>query len=351
MKKKIIFFVNSYAGGAEKMTVNIAGFLPKEKYEIVFYILGKDKGLIEQFIPKDYKINRLVLKSYQEFFIHKIVKIIWIEKPDIIFSSLFPINWRICFAKLFFPKTKVIVRSNDNLSTLSFLKIKRLQIAYRFCKKLIVQTHEMKLEHLNILHLDDNKVLELSNPLNEYDIEQKVSNTTSPFSSNNINYVFAGRLSYVKGIDVLIKAFSIVVKKKENALLYVVGDNQNIFRQDYLHFLEIAKDLGIQDKIIFTGFTDNPYLYMKYADCFVLPSRNEGLPNVLLEALFLGTPVVSTISVPVIEKIIQNSSNGYTVAVEDIEGLADGMIKSIDLGRIVSKYKSSTKEDFVKVFN
>ena len=82
MKKKIIFFVNSYAGGAEKMTVNIAGFLPKEKYEIVFYILGKDKGLIEQFIPKEYKINRLVLESYQEFFIFKLITILKREQPE-----------------------------------------------------------------------------------------------------------------------------------------------------------------------------------------------------------------------------------------------------------------------------
>ncbi|RYF19990.1 MAG: glycosyltransferase, partial [Flavobacteriales bacterium] len=108
--------------------------------------------------------------------------------------------------------------------------------------------------------------------------------------------------------------------------------------------------LDLTDKIIFIGFTDNPYIYMKFADCFVLPSRNEGLPNVVIESLFLGTPVAVTASVPVIRRIVRDGIDGFIVDVDDAEGLADAMVKSVNLGRVSSSYKSATREDFEKLF-
>jgi glycosyltransferase involved in cell wall biosynthesis len=113
---------------------------------------------------------------------------------------------------------------------------------------------------------------------------------------------------------------------------------------------EKAKKNNIEGKVHCVGYQKNPYPYIKYADCFVLSSRWEGLPNVLIEALHLGTPVAAFRCIPIIERIIDNRGNGFTAEKENVTSLAQAMSKSVDLGRIHSSYKSSQIEDFTKLF-
>ena len=82
---------------------------------------------------------------------------------------------------------------------------------------------------------------------------------------------------------------------------------------------KLVKDLGIEDKVIFTGFKKNPYPYMKHAKLMVLSSDFEGLGLVILEALALGTPVISTDCPSGPNEILANQ---YLVAVQDVDELA-----------------------------
>ena len=350
MKQKVLFFVNSHAGGAEKMTLNIAGFLNPDLYDVIYYVVGKDLGLIYNFIPKDRSVTLLKVKSYRDFLVLKFMKTIMKEKPDYVFSSLFPMNWRLCLASAIFPRVKVIIRANNYLHTQSFVQKSRLFISYRFVDKMIVQASEMRDEHINLLKLSAAKVVTLPNPVNTQAIARKLEDVSSPYSHDHINYVFVGRLVHIKGVDILIKSFAIILKTQPKALLYIVGEIGGIFSDCYESLLKNIEKLDIVDKVIFTGFSDNPYVYMKFANCFVLPSRNEGLPNVVIESLFLGTPVAVTKSVPVISRIVRDGVDGYVVDVNDVNGLADAMKKAIKLGRVTSTYKSATKEDFQNLF-
>jgi glycosyltransferase involved in cell wall biosynthesis len=148
----------------------------------------------------------------------------------------------------------------------------------------------------------------------------------------------------------LLKAFAIVLEKQPKSNLYMIGDCGGMFEEYYNVLLELAKSLDILERINFVGYTDNPYKYVKYANCLVLPSRNEGLPNVIIESLFLGTPVTVTDSIPVISRIVRNGIDGYVVEVDDVNSVAEAMLKTPDLGRVVSNYKSVTKEDFQNLF-
>ena len=97
-----------------------------------------------------------------------------------------------------------------------------------------------------------------------------------------------GRLTRQKDFPTLLRAFA-AVRKSRSCRLIILGEGR-----DRSNLESLAKRLGIQEHVSLPGFARNPYPYMKRAAAFILSSLWEGSPNVLTEALALGTPVVST---------------------------------------------------------
>ena len=89
---------------------------------------------------------------------------------------------------------------------------------------------------------------------------------------------------------------------------------------------------------------------MKYCDCFVLPSRIEGLPNVLIEAMYIGKPVVASVCIPVIDRMVENGYNGYKVQPEQPEQMATAMEKALLLKNFQMTFHLAEPKDFVKLF-
>ena len=81
-----------------------------------------------------------------------------------------------------------------------------------------------------------------------------------------------------------------------------------------------------------------------------MPSRFEGLPNSLIDAMYLGKPVVATRCIPVIDRIVKNDYNGIVVESENIDALAEGMKKATLLKDFEMTYHSATNEDFISLF-
>ena len=101
-------------------------------------------------------------------------------------------------------------------------------------------------------------------------------------------YILAG-LFLIKGCDYLLKSCSILDATKINWKLIVVGDGP---LKSNLEFL--AKQLIISDRIFFMGYRTNTVEFMRNADLLILPSKSEGMSNVLLEAVSIGLPIVAT---------------------------------------------------------
>ncbi len=133
----------------------------------------------------------------------------------------------------------------------------------------------------------------------------------------------AGRLIADKGFDVLIKAFQKVLNDVEARLL-ILGKGP---RQDELESLSRA--CGIDSKVEFTGFVDNPFAYMNQADLFVLASRREGMPSVLLESLAVGTPVVAANCDSGPSEILEDGKYGALVPVDDPPALSRAIRRSL----------------------
>ena len=134
----------------------------------------------------------------------------------------------------------------------------------------------------------------------------------------------AGRLAPQKDFPTLVKAFARVVRHRPCRLV-ILGEGK---RRDELEAL--IRELGLDDRVSLPGWTDNPFAFMSRASLFVLSSRHEGLPGVLVQALACGCPCVSTDCPAGPAEILENGRFGPLVPVGDEAALADAMERTLE---------------------
>lgn len=133
--------------------------------------------------------------------------------------------------------------------------------------------------------------------------------------------VSAGRLEAPKDFPTLIHA----VAHCDNCRLIILGEGPDL---DTL--TQLARNLGIAQRIDFTGFVANPYSFFARADCFVLSSLYEGFGNVIVEALATGTPVIATDCPFGPREILDNGTYGDLVTPGDEQALANSIQHRLD---------------------
>lgn len=179
------------------------------------------------------------------------------------FTKLIKLSYRTCYRHL----DKVVCISNaiknDLIENCRFKFPEKLEVIYN--------PHNVE------------KLVELSNEPIEDKSELKL------FSKKTI--IFIGRLSIQKSPWHLINAFNDVRKKNKDVNLIFIGDG-NSQVSDYINIL--INDYKLNDNIFFLGRKNNPFKYLKHADVLVLSSHYEGTPNVIVEAIAVGTPVVTS---------------------------------------------------------
>ncbi len=123
---------------------------------------------------------------------------------------------------------------------------------------------------------------------NPTDINEIKSRSCQPVTANSPFILNVGRLEKAKNQLLLLRAFAIIHERIPHSLV-IVGSGTLLKELE-----RAAKELGISERVIFTGTQNNPYPWMAHADLFVLSSLHEGLPNTVIESLVCGTPVVVT---------------------------------------------------------
>ncbi|WP_310572426.1 glycosyltransferase [Gemmatimonas sp.] len=130
----------------------------------------------------------------------------------------------------------------------------------------------------------------------------------------------AGRLSSEKGVDVLVDACAILLAKGHRFHLDIIGDGP-----DRASLERQAQRLALTPLVTFHGHQSDPRPFYRAADLLVIPSRSEGLPNVLLEAIAHGLPIVST-RVGAVPEVLIDVAVGVLCDVGDVEGLSAAMM-------------------------
>ena len=338
MKKKIIFFLPLLSGGgAERVTINIIKALDKEHYDIHLVLGTKKIGNSLHLIPND--ITQHTLNTDKT--LHAIFKLRQIIKeihPEVIYSSLNRSHIAIYLALIGLknrPKTIMRIPSSpklvDKYVQYNFLFRTFLNRALSDATNIIAQTPEMREEAVEYYRLDREKIKVLLNPIDKERIDTSLENVTNPFNKKDINVVASGRLSREKGFDVLIKAFQKVHLQNKRFKLYIIGADYDNQIENYR---ELIQSLNLVEVVHLLGFQTNPYRYYKYSNLFVLSSRWEGLPNAVLENIYLKKPIVATRCIPFMEELVKDGKNGFLVDVENTEQLADAVLRYRELSSV-----------------
>jgi hypothetical protein len=160
-----------------------------------------------------------------------------------------------------------------------------------------------------------------------FKIESIVINNTKSFESKEVsnlynkNFLSAGRFTYVKGYDLLIEAFSIFAKQNNEWTLTIVGEGEKKRK-----IIELIKKYNLEDRVKIEGFTKDIKKYMLNSSVYLLASRWEGMPMVVLESYEMGIPVIS-FDIDAMKELTNNIETGIIVNKYDVNEYAEAMLK------------------------
>ncbi len=172
--------------------------------------------------------------------------------------------------------------------------------------------------------VDPHRIFVIQNgiaPLSIEGVSRREVRKEAGVEEEDILLLSVGRLVYQKAHEVLLAAMPLVLRECPNVKVRICGDG--VLRS---HLEEQIEALGLRNTVKLLGKCDNVVKFLAAADIFVLPSRWEGLPIALLEAMSTGLPVVAT-HVEGVDEVIEQGEHGLLVPIEDAPALANAILQ------------------------
>jgi glycosyltransferase involved in cell wall biosynthesis len=330
--RPIAFFLPMLnGGGAQRVVLNLANTLPHLTQQPVHIVLARKQGVFVSDVSPQVEIidlnsNRTALSIF------KLARYLRKEKPMALMTSMHYVNIIGTLAWLLAGRPgRLVIREasvwrppideNNNVAMKVILEF-LMKRSYRFANVLVANSQDtldsLKRASIRLPHC----CRVIGNPVV---VETKTaSQEDDPMADAfPMPYVCAiGRLEFAKGFDVLLEAFSRISNKTINLVILGEGSQRNKLEKH-------ARSLGIDRRVFMPGFVASPQTILRNASLFVLSSRWEGFGNVLVEALSMGVPIVSTDCPGAPGFILENGRYGALVPVEDHEALAEKIEQSM----------------------
>ena len=324
--RDIFFVINTLqSGGAERVVSTLSAKFHERKYPVTVICLNHAVSSFK--LPDDLKICYLVRRKgsnvlfrvyYAAVIFFKLTWLLLMKRPRCVISFMTTANiWTgvVCFLT----RSRYIVSERTTpdhtihsysglLKWLSFF-------TYSNAKAIVVPSRGIE----NCLKKD----LRFK-ALTNYRIINNPVNNSGKITGEKVNgkkfILGVGRLSYEKGFDQLIAAFQ--RSRAEDTDLLIAGEGAEFTKLEQ----QIAS-LNLQDKVKLVGLKENLYDYYSQAELFVLPSRNEGYPNALIEAMSTGCSCIAMDCEFGPSEIIKHHQNGLLVEDRNIEKLSKAISK------------------------
>ena len=329
MKSKIsILLPDLRGGGVERIRLVLANEFARAGHKISF-VLMQSKGELLKEAKDKFKVIDLATQRVREVPL-ALNRYLRQHRPDVLISAIWPLSV-IAPISVFFSRhrCKVLVSEHNNLSIqysnwglLNYLLMRAsMAVGYRLANSRVGVSKGVVDDIAKLSCLKKKMFEVIHNPIRPFLEPTKQSlqyaeNLWSCQSGSRI--VTVGSFKAQKNHKLLLNAFARI--NLPNSRLMFVGDGKE--RES---LLSTANELGINEKIILTGFCLDPTPFYKTADLFVLSSDYEGFGNVIIEALACGIPVVSTDCPSGPAEILDNGRFGLLVPTKDVSALANAI--------------------------
>jgi glycosyltransferase involved in cell wall biosynthesis len=331
---RLALFLPSLAGGgAEKRMLNLATEFSRKGHPVDM-VLSRAEGAYLSSVPPDVHVVDLNA-SRPLTAILALVRYLSAEKPRALLSTITSANLAAIWAsQIAAVTTRCVICEASNLSTelhhsaAHNRRLMPLLIRWFFPKAhaIVAVSHGVADDLARVTGIPRQSIQVIYNPVVSAVLLAKSREPTDhPWLQNSPIPVIIGmgRLTRQKNFSDLIRAFA-VVRERIPSRLIILGDGEE---RPLLESLSL--NLGIAHDVDLPGFVANPYPILSKASVFVLSSRWEGLPWVLIEALACGTKVVATDCPSGPREILDNGAYGQLCPVEDVPSMAAAMIRAL----------------------
>ncbi|HEX9532346.1 MAG TPA: glycosyltransferase [bacterium] len=154
-----------------------------------------------------------------------------------------------------------------------------------------------------------------------------------------------GRLSPEKGVDLALVAHRWVTQRCPAARLWIVGDGP-----EQMRLTKIAQEIGLGSSVEWLGYRDDPAEVYRQIVVLLVPSRSEGLPNVVLEAMAHGIPVVAA-AVGGVPEVVSDGETGFLVPPSDTNGLASRVVELLQSPALRRRLGQAAQDHVVARFS
>lgn len=344
---KICLFTSSlHRGGAERVFVNLANHWAGLGHSVDFVVMSPKGGfrasLSAEITLVDLGAQRGGLPMRIEF-IRLFARYLKQSKPDQVFATLtYVTTTALWAAKLAGYQGRVVVRQANSIQNQSKQSLPiRLwnwvgyHVCYRWSDTILVNSRNSESEVLAMLPGLASKVKLIHNPVIVTEqVERRESDEAVPL------VLASGRFAPQKDYPTLLRAFQCVVAKQP-ARLVILGDGP--LRSELEALID---ELGIRDSVELVGYVSDTEAYYSRARAFVLSSRWEGFPNVLVEALAAGVPAVATDGKGASREILEPILPENVVPVGDVEALSVRILETLAMEPNSEGYRNYIRQRF-----